>query len=438
MKNKIKNYLNAEHHFYYGDVLILLLMGITGLLIAKNNDSLIPVFSVEGILFFTLACPARKIILPIITITHAIRLMALMFGFFSIKVATLAAIQNFQNISLLQQQYIFSLFLALVFLTYVFLKIQGYYLFQIKNYILLILISILIPVSYFVERNCLTSSNLIGSELMYAKYVLAENVNDNGYKEIFNKNFKNSLKKDGNGNQYLFLIESFGVFESKKANDYLYSIFQSNNINNLKYFLTERTNGGTVGGEIRELCSKEINHSLIVSNFLKASECAANILKEKKYTSIAIHGGSRSIFNRPYIYKNIGFDYYFSGENFRKYTNCGGGWPSAPCDLDIIPELNEITKSYPEPKFVYYLTINTHYPYKLTRNDTGLVCLNYDIHDDLTCTHFINLANTLRSIQKLSLKTNGSFYLVGDHPPPLLWNRKDSKFVSTIQFNSTN
>lgn len=438
MIRKLRSYFYRDVNFYYGDVLVVLLMSVTAIFIALNNDYVIPMFTVEGLLFFKFPYRFRKLFLLIISIAHALRMLAQSFGYFSIKVAAFSAFENLQNVSSYQLKYIFIAGLTFVILSYVFIRLERIYLFKIKQYFLLILVSILISVPYFVERKYLTSVNLIGSDLIYAKYVLAENVSENSYKDVLNKNFKNILQIQGRNNHYLFLIESFGVFESRKANDYLLSIFKSKNIHNFKYFLTDETGAGTVGGEVRELCSKAINHSLIRNDFFKSSECAPNILKTQKYTTIAIHGGSRSIFNRPFIYKNMGFDQYFSGESLKKYSSCGGGWDGAPCDLDIIPELNDLTKNFPDPKFVYYLTINTHYPYKLTRSDDELVCVNYDIHDDATCNHFINLANTLRSIQKLSLKTNGSFYLVGDHSPPLLGRTHKNQVVSTILFNSTN
>lgn len=435
---KIKKYLDENLTFYYGDLLLTVLLSVLALYIRSNNDSTISWLALEGFLVLPLPLIYRRVLLLLIFITHLFRTLALNFGYTSIKVGAMAAIENFEKLSSFQLKYILIGILALIFIGYIYIKLDKTPLFKIKTYILIMIVVSFSGISYALERIYLTSINLIGSEIIYVKNIYKEDISENISREISNKNFRNSLNLVNGDNYYLFIVESFGVFKSKKANDYLFSIFKSSNIHNLELSTTDLTGAGTVGGEVRELCSKAIKHSLIRNDFFKSFECAPNLFKKYKYTTIAIHPGSKSIFNRPYIYKKMGFDHYFSAENLTKYNQCGGGWSGAPCDFDVINDLNGITRNFSQPKFVYYLTINTHYPYKETRNINGLVCSDYGINDDLTCKHFVNLVGTLKAIQKFSLNSSGIFYVVGDHAPPMLGYTTEINIVPTIRFKSVN
>jgi hypothetical protein len=435
---KIRKYLSKPLPFDFADFFIVLLVLSVALFIYFNNDSSVPLLPLEGFLVLPLAKLYRRVFLFIIFLVHFLRAIALNFGYASIKVASIAAIENIYNQSFFQFIYILIGISTLILSLFIYIWLDKKSLFTIKNSILIFFVILFSFTFYVLERNVFTAINFIGSEISYIKNLSIEDVSKNKFRELKNNNFRNSLRVVNGDDYYLFIVESLGIFKSKKANDYLLSIFQTRNIQNLEFSETTLTGAGTVGGEIRELCSKAIKHSLIKNDFFNSHECAPNFFKTYKYKSIVIHPGSKSIFNRPYVYKIMGFDYYFSAENLVKYKNCGGGWAGSPCDMDIISDLNELTKNITGPRFLYYLTINTHYPYKETRAIDGFVCGDYDIHDNLTCKHFVNLIGTLEAIQKFSLKSNGKFYIVGDHNPPMLGFSTKNDLVPAIQFTSAN
>ena len=416
---KIKNHLNQFDEIGYYEIAILILLLLNAALIAGMNNYIIPMIPLEFILMILVPIRYVRGLFLFLIVIHFIRAVILIFGYYSLIVAFKALSENLKSTSTYQISYIFLLALALVTLIFILVKLRRKKMAKIKRKLLIVISLIIVLFSYFSERYLFTSVNIIGSEGLYLKDIFNQNLEKNHSQKLYSKTFSSNL--NNKSDYYLFIIESLGVFNSTAANDYIYNILKNNQKNKVVNRLEINTTGsGTVGGELRELCSISISSSYITEIFFNKNICAGNMLKLSGYKTIAITGGSKSIFNRPFYYSEIGFDYYISGEDLKDYSNCGGGWAGAPCDIKVINGLPKLLEHYSSPKFVYYLTINTHFPYKSLEIESDINCHDFDINDKKTCVHFKNLVNVFKSISLLASSQSGNFYIVGDHSPPFL------------------
>ncbi|NHB58089.1 sulfatase-like hydrolase/transferase [Acinetobacter sp. 194] len=232
-----------------------------------------------------------------------------------------------------------------------------------------------------------------------------------------------SLDKVKTHDKVLFVInESFGVPLNSKINEELIAPVEK---------LIPLTNQGivsysgfTIGGEMREFCKfRVVNYNIKNSN-IDFSHCLINQIHALGYETTSIHGTSGFMYDRKYWYPKVGFSqqiFLDQGLDLREISMCKS-FPGA-CDQDlaktVIEQLNQDKKH-----FVYWLTLNTHNPYKLKDLKTEpFDCEHYNIvPTSATCRYlslqkqyFLTLANIVEQYKGEHLK----IILVGDHMPPL-------------------
>ena len=188
--------------------------------------------------------------------------------------------------------------------------------------------------------------------------------------------------------------------------------------------------GSTTSGEMRELCNTRTFYADYVQK--NGSSCLPNLLKSRGYASIALHAFSGGMFEREQWYPAVGFDKELFGEEILKTTHrsCGAGFRGA-CDADLAPIIADASREAAhtgKPRFVYWLTLNTHIPvapdealidFHCTLDNSGFgmprVCRMAELwHDVFT---------VVAKIARDPAIGPADILVVGDHAPPL-WSKR--------------
>lgn len=184
--------------------------------------------------------------------------------------------------------------------------------------------------------------------------------------------------------------------------------------------------GSTTSGEMRELCDTREPYR----DFARTSgnSCLPARLRTRGYATMAVHAFHHGMFERDEWYPVIGFDKEVFGEELVKVTHrlCGNAFRGV-CDADLPPIIAQEAAFGKKPKFIYWLTLNTHIPVAPgqafadfgCRNDPGIfrhvqVCEMAELWHDV-----------FQSVAKLALDPGiapADILIVGDHGPPF-WSR---------------
>jgi hypothetical protein len=194
--------------------------------------------------------------------------------------------------------------------------------------------------------------------------------------------------------------------------------------------------GATTSGEMRELCNTRTFYADYVPK--NGSSCLPNLLKSRGYTSIALHAFAGGMFEREQWYPEVGFDRELFGEEIVKTTrrSCGSGFRGA-CDADFAPVIADASRQAAQtgkPRFIYWLTLNTHIPVApdqaridfhcaLDNSGFGLprICRMAELwHDVFT---------VVASIARDPAVGPADILVVGDHAPPLWSKRGRAEFA---------
>ncbi|WP_394239977.1 sulfatase-like hydrolase/transferase [Halopseudomonas laoshanensis] len=219
----------------------------------------------------------------------------------------------------------------------------------------------------------------------------------------------------------LIVIESWGDPVNEEIQKYLLSplekipttLFEVGNI---------KASGLTLDGELRELCmlrTGSFNLKKIQHGF---ESCLGNKLKLLGYTTGAMHGATGMMYDRSHWYPRAGFEETIFFENKLWPRRCFS-FPGA-CDLDMLEEVESFFDA-PDPRFFYWLTLNSHARYDVRDIEKTLFnCDAFDIPTDsescrnllLHAQFFNGLAHTLRQEKMQGVEV----ILVSDHTPVLM------------------
>lgn len=155
----------------------------------------------------------------------------------------------------------------------------------------------------------------------------------------------------------------------------------------------------------------------------------ASVLRERGYSTAAVHGNSGAFWNRTNTYTAMEIDHFVTGTDFRDKAVIDGGWYSDGSMTDII--FQELDRGQ-APAFVFAVSIENHGPY-----DKVQPVLDQEAWDDLQLPQRLNgdaalsmrnylyhLGNADRQFVRLidGLRQRGRPYVVaffGDHLPAL-------------------
>lgn len=194
--------------------------------------------------------------------------------------------------------------------------------------------------------------------------------------------------------------------------------------------------GSTTSGEMRELCDTRTFYS----EFVRAhgDSCLPNLLADRGYTSIALHAFSSGMFHRAEWYPKVGFDKELFGDELMKTTHrlCGGPFRGA-CDADLAPVIVQASQQAGrggKPRFIYWLTLNTHIPVAPHEALTHFGCEAEDngFGPRTVCRMAELWHDVFRVVAKIARDpaiAPAEILVVGDHAPPLWSKRGRAQFA---------
>lgn len=239
------------------------------------------------------------------------------------------------------------------------------------------------------------------------------------------------------------IVESWG----RAVNDFEYKAQTTALANNKNIKVLDegliRYEGGTVQGELRELCGiVPVSYAFASIPEKYTHECLPYKFKMKGYDTVALHGAHSGMYARDSWYPLIGFEEtYFYNKPLAKVRKCKG-FPGF-CDVDLIPAVIErIQKS--DRIFFYWMTLNSHVPYDSADLSSGdrSECNVLGIDEGARCNQFLlvkDLFDHLASAFSKSEIHGLEVVLVGDHAPPFFsFNPDMMHALGVLEKNSKN
>lgn len=194
--------------------------------------------------------------------------------------------------------------------------------------------------------------------------------------------------------------------------------------------------GSTTSGEMRELCETRAFYSDYAPKF--GYSCLPELLHQRGYNSLAVHAFSGGMFERDQWYPRVGFDKELFGSELVKKTGrvCGSAFRGA-CDSDLAPVIAQEARKFApadKPRFIYWLTLNTHIPVAPGDARTNFNCASpKNPFGQATVCRMAELWHDLfGAVAQLALNPAigpADILVVGDHAPPLWSKRGRSMFA---------
>jgi hypothetical protein len=226
----------------------------------------------------------------------------------------------------------------------------------------------------------------------------------------------------------LVIVESLGMLKDPAGDSLLLAPLESPEVRR-KYALRSGsvpTKGSTTSGEMRELCGILASHRDV--RRLSLESCLPSVLARRGYRTASFHGYKQTFFGRSSWYPRLGFARSSFDEELRPGGAgrvCGFVYRGA-CDADVAKAVREAlaTTGVPHREFVYWLTLNAHFPMDEKTAAAGTfrcegyppAAQNRDVCRLMRIESIV--VDAVRSIALDSTLMPTHIVLVGDHPPP--------------------
>lgn len=207
--------------------------------------------------------------------------------------------------------------------------------------------------------------------------------------------------------------------------------------------------GGTANSEFEVLTGINLDFFGIgeypYQTVLKTTPCEsmARTLKDKGYTSTAIHNHTAGFYKRNQVYPNLGFDKFVPVEYMNIRERNGLGWAKDSILLETIPEAMEST---PGRDFIFTVTMQSHgkYPTEPTdeKKEIHVKTKEYDEDDESMLYGLEYYANELYETDMIVSKLLEYFknypepvavVLYGDHLPAFNIHDEDLDGIGMYQ-----
>jgi hypothetical protein len=187
--------------------------------------------------------------------------------------------------------------------------------------------------------------------------------------------------------------------------------------------------GGTVGGEMRELCDTAFGPEDNTAETLR--KCLPWKFRQLGYRTTGVHGFTKKMFDRQHWYPLIGFqELIFREELSTKLKGvCGSAFPGN-CDTEVASYIGDLIAARRSQRlFIYWMTLTAHLPVDdKTAESSEFPCQNFD-----STRRYHEICNLVRvqfetnqAIAKLVLRPDlppMTVILAGDHAPPFMTNQ---------------
>ncbi len=196
--------------------------------------------------------------------------------------------------------------------------------------------------------------------------------------------------------------------------------------------------GFTIGGELRELCQKSVQHFNLKNQMDGFENCLPNLYKKNGYQTVAVHGALGLMYDRLYWYPRAGFEKtYFRDLGLNLPDSHCYSFPGN-CDRDIAQRISyefEINNEL----FLYWLTLTTHATYDERDLRVDLFdCKKHSIEEDTSSCRNLKLQkqyfDTLSNLIKPEFMKGVYVIVVGDHEPPIIKTEKNVFIPSKVAY----
>lgn len=245
----------------------------------------------------------------------------------------------------------------------------------------------------------------------------------------------------GGRNVVVVIVESLGYMIDPKARQQIAAPLYDPEIAK-DYVLTAGHTvyyGSTTAGEMRELCDTRTFYTDYV--YKHGQSCLPEVLDKRGYTSVAFHAFAGGMFERKDWYPKVGFEReMFRGQILKRTKRvCGSAFKGA-CDADMAPVIDNtslrVGKSG-KPRFIYWLTLNTHIPVAPGEARTNFHCQREkNAFGQKTVCRMAELwHDVFRVVKTIALNPAvgpADILVVGDHAPPL-WSKRGRNMFAAGQ-----
>ncbi|UOR14130.1 LTA synthase family protein [Halobacillus amylolyticus] len=142
------------------------------------------------------------------------------------------------------------------------------------------------------------------------------------------------------------------------------------------------------------------------------------ILGKSGYESAVFHANNKSFWNRNIMYQTLGYDRYFSQEDFNITPEKSIGWGLK--DEYLYKQSMKYLDNLKEPFYAKYITLTNHFPFSLEEEDE--IVSEWDSNDGVFNRYFTTVSyedNALKQyfnrLKEKGLYKDSLFVIYGDH-----------------------
>lgn len=139
-------------------------------------------------------------------------------------------------------------------------------------------------------------------------------------------------------------------------------------------------------------------------------------LKDSGYTTAALHGYNQTFWNRNVMYKQLGFDNFYSENDFNLNETVGMGIS----DKSFLTQSIDKLKNLKQPYYAFMITLSSHFPYDDVKNYGDFNVGEYEgtlLGNYLKAIHYTDqqLGMFLDELDREGISQNSVIALYGDH-----------------------
>lgn len=232
-----------------------------------------------------------------------------------------------------------------------------------------------------------------------------------------------------NRNLLVVMVEGLGAYTDPRHTRLLTDLIDTPAVR-ARYDFASGTSpylGSTTGAAARELCGEWGDYLDYRDGAAKT--CLPSTLMRAGYDTFALHGFTEKFFDRDRWYPKIGFGTSMFSEQLEhgplKETarRCGLTFKGL-CDRDVGEVARRLlTEPHDAPRFVYWLTLNTHMPFNLEEATRRFACANEGgVFADKTVCYLTEMWADVVA-QTVAIATDpdlppSDILIVGDHHTP--------------------
>ncbi|WP_434054969.1 MAG: sulfatase-like hydrolase/transferase [Roseibium sp.] len=266
-------------------------------------------------------------------------------------------------------------------------------------------------------------------DVMQLKLQLAETFEPIEDAASFKTGFAQFAKTTEHRDLLIVMVEGLGAFSSRAYQDIVWGPLLGAPIRE-KYAVTQGTAlyfGSTTSGEARELCNLKADYRDFRDKDM--TDCLPHRALAAGYKTAAFHAFTERFFERNDWFPKIGFqELYFLEERVGLKADkdlpwCGMTFKGL-CDSDVARSVEAyLTSDEHLPRFVYWLTLNSHKPVMPGEVPERLACDDGGVFGDVELCRmseqWLNISHLVQEIALNEKLKKTEILLVGDHHPPL-------------------